>query len=151
MVIDGGKGQLGAAVAAARALGQEELPMIGLAKREEEVFFPGRSEPLRLPRRSPSLRLLQRARDEAHRFGLAYNRNRRKARTITSALLEIKGVGPERRHRLLERFGSLAGVRSASVAEIAEVPGFSSALARRVLQALEDAPQPPTPHPEPPL
>ena len=151
MVIDGGKGQLGAAVAAARALGQEELPMIGLAKREEEVFFPGQSEPLRLPRRSPSLRLLQRARDEAHRFGLAYNRNRRKARTITSALLEIKGVGPERRHRLLERFGSLAGVRSASVAEIAEVPGFSAALARRVLQALEDSPQSPTPNPEPPL
>jgi excinuclease ABC subunit C len=151
MVIDGGKGQLGAAVAAARDLGVDELPMIGLAKREEEVFFPGRSEPLRLPRRSPSLRLLQRARDEAHRFGLAYNRNRRKARTITSALLEIKGVGPERRHRLLERFGSLAGVRSASVAEIAEVPGFSSALARRVLQALEDSPQPPTPNPEPPL
>ena len=113
--------------------------MIGLDKREEEVFFPGRSEPLRLPRRSPSLRLLQRARDEAHRFGLAYNRNRRKARTITSALLEIKGVGPERRHRLLERFGSLAGVRSASVAEIAELPGFSTALARRVLDALADS------------
>lgn len=150
MVIDGGKGQLGAAVAAAVALGFPELPMIGLAKRDEEVFFPGRSDPLRLPRRSPSLRLLQRARDEAHRFGLAYNRNRRSARTITSALLEIPGVGPERRHRLLERFGSLAGVRSASVAEIAEVPGFSTALATRVREALESVPQPPTPNPETP-
>ncbi len=150
MLIDGGKGQLGAAAAAAAALGFPELPMIGLAKRDEEVFFPRRSEPLRLPRRSPSLQLLQRARDEAHRFGLAYNRNRRSARTITSALLEIPGVGPERRHRLLERFGSLAGVRSASIAEIAEVPGFSTALATRVREALEDARDPappPTPNP----
>lgn len=137
MVIDGGKGQLGAAVAAAAALGMPDVPMIGLAKREEEVFFPGRSEPLRLPRRSSSLRLLQRARDEAHRFGLAYNRNRRTARTITSALLEIPGVGPERRHRLLERFGSLAGVKSASIAEIAEVPGFSTALATRIHENLQ--------------
>jgi excinuclease ABC subunit C len=137
MVIDGGKGQLSAAMAAASALGSSDIPMIGLAKRDEEVFFPGRSEPLRLPRRSPSLRLLQRARDEAHRFGLAYNRNRRSARTITSALLEIPGVGPGRRHRLLERFGSLAGVKSASIAEIAEVPGFSTALATRIHESLQ--------------
>jgi len=137
MVIDGGKGQLSAAVAAARAAGVSELPIIGLAKREEEVFLPGQSDPLRLPRRSPSLRLLQRARDEAHRFGLAYNRNRRKARTITSALLEIPGVGPERRRRLLEKFGSLAGVSSASTAEIAAVPGFSTALATRILNQLK--------------
>jgi len=139
MVIDGGKGQLSAAVAAAQAVGVSELPIIGLAKREEEVFFPGRADPLRLPRRSPSLRLLQRARDEAHRFGLAYNRNRRKARTITSALLEIPGIGPERRRRLLERFGSLAGVSSASPAEIAAVPGFSTALADRILEHLRAA------------
>lgn len=136
MVIDGGKGQLGAAIAAARQAGVSELPIIGLAKREEAVFLPGRPDPLKLPRRSPSLRLLQRARDEAHRFGLAYNRNRRKARTITSALLEIPGVGPERRRRLLERFGSLAGVKSASPAEIASVPGFSTALATRILEYL---------------
>ena len=150
MVIDGGKGQLGAAIAAAAALGMPEVPMIGLAKREEEIFFPGRNEPLRLARRSSSLRLLQRARDEAHRFGLAYNRNRRSARTITSALLEIPGVGPERRHRLLERFGSLAGVKSASIAEIAEVPGFSTALATRVREALEGVIQPPPPNSQPP-
>ncbi|HEV8598258.1 MAG TPA: excinuclease ABC subunit UvrC [Gemmatimonadales bacterium] len=136
MVIDGGKGQLSAALAAARAAGVSELPIIGLAKREEEVFLPGRPDPLKLPRRSPSLRLLQRARDEAHRFGLAYNRNRRKARTITSALLEIPGVGPERRRRLLERFGSLAGVGSATEAEIAAAPGFSKALAARILNHL---------------
>jgi len=137
MVIDGGKGQLAAAVDAAHALGLTQIPFIGLAKRDEEVFFPGRSEPLRLSRRSPSLRLLQRARDEAHRFGLAYNRVRRSARTITSALLEIPGVGAERRRRLLERFGSLAGVRSATIAELAELPGFSTELATRVLGHLK--------------
>jgi excinuclease ABC subunit C len=138
IVIDGGKGQLSAALEAATALGLGEIPMISLAKREEEVFLPGRSESLRLPRRSPSLRLLQRARDEAHRFGLAYNRNRRTRRTITSELLNIPGVGPTRRRLLLERFGSLAGVRSASVSELATVPGFSTRLAERVLLHLQE-------------
>ncbi len=137
MVIDGGKGQLGAAIAAAQGCGVPELPLIGLAKKDEEIFLPGRSESLRLSRRSPSLRLLQRARDKAHRFGLSYNRLRRSARTITSALLDIPGVGPERRRRLLEKFGSLAGVRSASAAEISAVPGFSSELASRVLDHLK--------------
>ena len=137
IVIDGGKGQLSAAVEATTQLGLEELPIVSLAKREEEVFVPGRSESLRLSRRSPSLRLLQRARDEAHRFGLAYNRKRRTQRTITSELLSIPGVGPTKRRRLLERFGSLAGVRSASVAELASVPGFSSRLAERILDHLK--------------
>ncbi|MBA3553858.1 MAG: excinuclease ABC subunit UvrC [Gemmatimonadales bacterium] len=135
-VIDGGKGQLNAALEAAARLDRGQIPMIGLAKREEEVFLPGRAESLRLPRRSPSLRLLQRIRDEAHRFGLAYNRKRRTQRTITSELLNIPGVGPTRRRLLLERFGSLAGVRSASVTELATVPGFSTRLAERVLEHL---------------
>lgn len=136
IVIDGGKGQLSAAGEAASQLGMGQLPMASLAKRDEEVFLPGRSESVRLPRRSPSLRLLQRARDEAHRFGLAYNRKRRTQRTITSELLSIPGVGPTKRRRLLERFGSLAGVRSASVSELASVPGFSSRLAERILEHL---------------
>ncbi|HEU4648459.1 MAG TPA: excinuclease ABC subunit UvrC [Gemmatimonadales bacterium] len=136
LVIDGGKGQLNAAVDAARALGVDKLPIISLAKREEEVFVPGRSDSIRLSRRSPSLRLLQRARDEAHRFGLAYNRQRRTQRTITSELLEIPGVGPTRRRALLERFGSLAGVKSATAQELAAVPGFSTALAERILEHL---------------
>lgn len=136
LVIDGGKGQLNAAVDAARALSVDKLPIISLAKREEEVFIPGRSDSLRLSRRSPSLRLLQRARDEAHRFGLAYNRQRRTQRTITSELLEIPGVGPTRRRALLERFGSLAGVKSATAQELAAVPGFSTALAERILEHL---------------
>ena len=101
------------------------------------MFLPGRPESLRLPRRSPSLRLLQRARDEAHRFGLAYNRKRRAQRTITSELLNISGVGPTKRRQLLERFGSLAGVKSASVAELAAVPGVSTRLAERILDHLK--------------
>ncbi len=140
MVIDGGKGQLGAALDAARALGVAELPFISLAKREEEVFVPGREESLRLPRRSPSLRLLQRARDEAHRFGLAYSRKRRAQRTITSELLSIPGVGPTKRRQLLERFGSLAGVRSATLPELSAVPGISARLAERILAHLKDTP-----------
>jgi excinuclease ABC subunit C len=121
-------------------VGETGLPIVSLAKRDEEVFLPGRAEPLRLPRRSASLRLLQRARDEAHRFGLAYSRKRRTERTITSELLGIPGVGPGRRRALLERFGSLAGVRSASLAELAEVPGVSRALAERIHRYLGEQP-----------
>jgi excinuclease ABC subunit C len=136
IVIDGGKGQLSAALAALQALGLGDRPVVSLAKKEEEVFVPGRSESLRLSRRSPSLRLLQRLRDECHRFGVTYNRKRRTERTITSALLEIPGVGPSRRRLLLERFGSLAGVKSATVAEIAALPGLSIRLAERILEVV---------------
>ncbi len=138
MVIDGGKGQLGAALDAARAQGEgvAALPIVSLAKREEVVFRPGQSEPLRLSRRSPSLKLLQRARDEAHRFAVSYSRRRRAQRTITSELLSIPGIGAARRRALLERFGSLAGVRTATAVEIASLPGFSTTLAERVLERL---------------
>jgi len=136
VVIDGGKGQLGAALDAARAAGREQLPIVSLAKRDEEIFFPGRAEPLVLSRRSPSLKLLQRARDEAHRFAVSYSRHRRARRTITSELLAIPGIGPGRRRALLERFGSLAGVKTATPAEIASLPGFSSKLAERILDRL---------------
>jgi excinuclease ABC subunit C len=136
VVIDGGKGQLGAALDAARAVGQTQLPIVSLAKREEEIFLPGRVQPLALSRRSPSLRLLQRARDEAHRFALSYSRKRRSRRTITSELLAIPGIGPNRRRVLLERFGSLAGVKTATPAEIASLPGFSVRLAERILDRL---------------
>ena len=136
MVIDGGKGQLGAALDAARAAGREQLPIASLAKRDEEIFLPGRAEPLVLSRRSPSLKLLQRARDEAHRFAVSYSRHRRARRTITSELLAIPGIGPGRRRALLERFGSLAGVKTATPAEIASLPGFSSKLAERILDRL---------------
>ncbi len=136
MVIDGGKGQLGAALDAARRAGLEQLPIVSLAKREEEIYQPGQAEPLRLSRRSPSLKLLQRARDEAHRFAVSYSRQRRSRRTITSELLAIPGIGPGRRRALLERFGSLAGVKTATPAEIAALPGFSAKLAERILDRL---------------
>jgi excinuclease ABC subunit C len=139
IVIDGGKGQLSAAADAAAALGLGHIPLASLAKKEEEIFLPGRSDSLRLSRRSPSLRLLQRLRDETHRFGVAYNRKRRTQRTITSALLDIPGVGPSRRRLLLERFGSLAGVKSATASEIAALPGFSVRLAERIHQSLARA------------
>jgi excinuclease ABC subunit C len=136
VVIDGGKGQLAAAEEAMTAVGSPSLQLASLAKREEEVFLPGRSTSLRLSRRSPSLRLLQRARDEAHRFAVTYNRKRGSARTMTSELLDIPGIGPARRRALLERFGSLAGVRLANVAEIAALPGFSTRLAQRILDRI---------------
>ncbi len=137
MVIDGGKGQLGAAVDAARVAQLEGLPIVSLAKRDEEVFLPNQPEPLRLSRRSPSLKLLQRARDEAHRFAVSYSRKRRSQRTITSELLRIPGIGPSRRRALLERFGSLAGVKTATPTEIAALPGFSTRLAERILDRLK--------------
>ncbi len=137
VVVDGGRGQLSAALAAAAAAGAAALPLASLAKREEEVYLPGRADPLRLSRRSPSLKLLQRARDEAHRFAVSYSRNRRAKRIITSELLTIPGVGPNRRRVLLERFGSVAGVRTATRDEIASLPGFSHRLAERILDRLE--------------
>jgi excinuclease ABC subunit C len=137
MVIDGGKGQLNAAQQALSEAGLGELPVASLAKREEEVFLPRRKEGVRLSRRSPSLRLLQRARDEAHRFAVTYSRKRQRQRTVTSELLDIAGVGPGRRRALLQRFGSLAGVRLATPEEIAALPGFSVKLAERILNHLD--------------
>ena len=138
VLVDGGRGQLNAAVAAAREAGAERLAFSSLAKRDEEIYLPDRAEPLRLARRSPSLRLLQRARDEAHRVAVTFNRKRRAVRTLTSELLTVPGVGPARRRALLERFGSLAGVRSASPAELATVRGISRQLAERVLEHLRE-------------
>jgi excinuclease ABC subunit C len=136
VLIDGGKGQLGVAREALDALGLGKMELASLAKREEEVFLPGRSEPLRLARRSPALRLLQRARDEAHRFAITYNRKRRSMRTVTSELLSIPGVGPRKRSALLHAFGSLQGVRDAAVEDIARLPGFSTAGAQKILDSL---------------
>ncbi len=135
-VIDGGKGQLHAAQDALAAIGLSSQPLASLAKKEEEVFLPGRSESLRLSRRSPGLRLLQMARDEAHRFAVTFQRARRAKRTVTSQLLEIPGVGPNRRRALLKEFGSVQGVREAGIDAVAAVPGFSKALATKVLTGL---------------
>ncbi len=136
IVIDGGKGQLSAARAVLEELDLAQQPLISLAKREEEVFTVGRSDPIRLSRRSPALRLLQRIRNEAHRFAITYNRNLRTRRTVTSRLGEIPGVGPARQTALLEHFGSLRALTAASSEEIANVPGVGPALARTIVEHL---------------
>ncbi|MDQ3698586.1 MAG: excinuclease ABC subunit UvrC [Gemmatimonadota bacterium] len=136
VVIDGGKGQLAAARAALESMGLAEMQTISLAKREEEIFFSGRIESVRLSRRSPALRMLQRARDEAHRFAVTYNRKRRTLRTVTSELLKLPGIGPRKRSALIHAFGSVQGVRDASPEAIARVPGFTLESARRVLTGL---------------
>jgi excinuclease ABC subunit C len=136
IVIDGGKGQLSAAYEALNALGLGDKPLISLAKREEEVFVWGRSDPIRMSRRSPALRLLQQLRDEAHRFAITYNRKRRTMRTVTSELLRVPGIGPVKRRRLLQEFGSVQGVREAGEDAIAKVAGFNVEQARKLLETL---------------
>jgi excinuclease ABC subunit C len=126
LVIDGGKGQLSAALAALDRIGIE-LPAVGLAKREEEVFVPGRSLPVVLPRRHAGLKLLQRARDEAHRFGLMHHRKARTRRTLTSPLLEIPGLGPATARRLLAVFGNAEAVLAATSQALAAAAGKASA------------------------
>jgi excinuclease ABC subunit C len=127
VLIDGGKGQLGAAAAALDELGLGEQPVASLAKREELIFVRGRDAPIALPRASPVLQLVQRVRDEAHRFAVGYHRKARAMRTLRSELDEIPGVGPARRRKLLARFGSLRGVRAASEVELARSVGRGAA------------------------
>ena len=136
VVIDGGKGQLSSAHAALESIGLGELPLISLAKRDEEIFVWGHADPLRLSRRSPALRLLQRIRDEAHRFAVTFNRKRRSMRTVTSALLSIPGVGPVKRRQLIQVFGSVQGVRDANLEDIAALPGFTRTSAQRLKDQL---------------
>lgn len=140
VVIDGGKGQLGAALKALRALGLERLPVIGLAKRFEEVFVPGRVEDLRLGPRSPGRLLLQRLRDEAHRFAVSFHRRLRSRALVHSALDEVAGVGPALKRRLLRAFGSVEGVRSASLEQLRAVEGVGPRLAQRLKQGLGGQP-----------
>jgi excinuclease ABC subunit C len=136
VVIDGGKGQLSSAHEAMTALGLGDRPLISLAKRDEEVFVWGRSDPVRMSRRSTALRMLQQLRDEAHRFAITYNRKRRTMRTVTSELLKVPGIGPVKRRRLIQEFGSVQGVRDAGEEAIAKVPGFNAERARKLLETL---------------
>lgn len=135
MVIDGGKGQLNAVLEVEQELGVE-IPTIGLAKQLEEVFLPGRSESVLLSRRSQGLFLLQRIRDEAHRFGVTYHRNLRSKRQRKSALDEIPGIGEKRRKALLVYFGSLERMKQASVEDLVRAPGMNRPAAQRVYEAL---------------
>jgi excinuclease ABC subunit C len=123
VLIDGGKGQLGAAVSALEELGLGDQPVASLAKREELIFVRGRDAPIALPRSSPVLQLVQRVRDEAHRFAVGFHRQARTRRTIRSELDEVPGIGPAKRRKLLSVFGSVRGVRGATEEELSAVVG----------------------------
>lgn len=147
ILIDGGRGQLNAALQALAELGVEDVPIVGLAKREEEIYRPEFPEPLRLKRDDAGLQLLQQVRDEAHRFAVDRHRRRRKARTLVSKLDQLAGIGPTRRRMLLTRFGSLEGVRQASVQELQAALG--PATGARVWEALRAGESDPDASPEP--
>jgi len=132
VIVDGGRGQLSAAVGALSELGISDVPLTGLAKRFEELFLPDRSAPVVLPRRSQALYLVQRLRDEAHRFAITYHRDVRGKRALRSELDDIAGIGPGRKKVLLKRFGSVRRIREASVEEVAATPGISRDLAERL-------------------
>ena len=135
VVIDGGKGQLAAAQRAMKAAGVD-VPMVSLAKRIEEVFVPGRSEPILMPEDSPGLRLLQQVRDEAHRFALRHHRARRGKGMTASALDSLPGIGPARRRAILQHFGSPERFMSASREELEAVPGLPPKVARDLYEHL---------------
>ncbi len=135
ILVDGGPGQLSAATEALAELGIGHQPVASIAKKEEVIFVPGRAAPIVLPRSSPVLQLVQRVRDEAHRFAVGFHRKVRARRTLRSELDDIPGVGPAKRRKLLSRFGSLRGVRGASLADLATAVG--AAMAARIRQHLD--------------
>jgi excinuclease ABC subunit C len=139
VVIDGGKGQLSAALAAMQELDLPRVAVIALAKRIEEVFVPGRADPILLAEHSPGLQLLQRIRDEAHRFAITFHRQRRDAAARSSMFDQLEGVGPARRRALLQHFGSAERVAAATREELEGVPGVPARTARRIYEQLHKA------------
>ncbi|MDV8023319.1 excinuclease ABC subunit UvrC [Rhodococcus sp. IEGM 1330] len=135
-VVDGGAPQVAAAAAVLDELGVTDVAVVGLAKRLEEVWVPGEEDPVILPRTSESLYLLQRVRDEAHRFAITFHRSKRSRRMTASALDSVRGLGESRRTALVAHFGSVANLKRATVAEIVEVPGIGETTAKSVLAAL---------------
>ncbi len=136
VVVDGGPPQVAAAQRALDELGIDDIPVCGLAKRLEEVWLPGQEDPVILPRTSEALFLLQRLRDEAHRFAITHHRSRRSKSMVESLLDEVPGLGEVRRKALISRFGSLKKIRAASVEEIAQVPGIGQRTAEAIVGAL---------------
>lgn len=132
VIIDGGKGQLSSALEVIRGLGLAELPVIGLAKREEEIFLEGRHESILLDKESAALHLIQRIRDEAHRFAITYHRKLRGKRNLVSILDHVEGIGPKRRQALWQHFSSLEEMKAATVAELAAVEGMNIATAEKL-------------------
>ncbi|MEI6176990.1 MAG: helix-hairpin-helix domain-containing protein, partial [Verrucomicrobiota bacterium] len=136
IIVDGGKGQLGMAVRELNALGLHDLPVVGLAKQHEEVFIPGRAESIRIPHDRGALKLLQRIRDEAHRFANGYNALLYRRRMRESLLDECPGMSPNKKKRLLEKFGSVARIKTATAEDIASIPGISKNAAEVILEFL---------------
>jgi excinuclease ABC subunit C len=137
LVVDGGRGQLNVALEVLDEYGlRDEVPAVGLAKQEEEIFLADRAEPVRLPRTSEGLYLMQRIRDEAHRFAVTYHRQVRGRQTVISQLDDVPDIGPRRRSALLKHFGSLESIRAASVEELAAVPGMTRRAAEQLKQSL---------------
>jgi len=132
VLIDGGRGQLNAALEALGETGTTSVPVASLAKEQEEIFLPDSPQPLQLPRNSPALQLLQRLRDEAHRFAISYYQRLHRGRSLGSVLDEVPGIGPRRKRALLRKFGSLAAIKQASVEELCALPGISPRLAEQV-------------------
>jgi excinuclease ABC subunit C len=133
LIVDGGRGQLNGALSVLRGAGLEPIvPAAGLAKRNEELFVKDRPDPIVLPRGSQALFLVQRVRDEAHRFAVTYHRGLRKKSAVQSALDGVLGIGPARKKALLRKFGSVKAVREASLEDIASTAGFTKKLAERV-------------------
>ncbi|HPO58048.1 MAG TPA: excinuclease ABC subunit UvrC, partial [Anaerolineaceae bacterium] len=138
LIVDGGKGQLSRAVAVLERFGLSgQVPIAGLAKQQEEIFLPGRSSSILLPRHSQGLYLLQRIRDEAHRFAITAHRKRRTKEGLVSRLSQVPGIGPVKRRALLTRFGSIETIRDASVEALTEVPGITPELAMALKTQLE--------------
>jgi len=136
VLIDGGKGQLSAALEAMREMGADTVPVASLAKESEEIFVPQKAESTRLPLSSPGLQLLQRLRDEAHRFALGYHKKVHKKEVFASALDNIPGIGPKRKRALLKHFGSVEAIKEASAEELASVKGMSQKLAQKLKEYL---------------
>ncbi len=136
VIIDGGKGHLSAAREVMLHLGLEQIPLCSLAKENEELFVPHTPEPIILPRNSQGLYLMQRIRDEAHRFAVSFHRNLRSKSSLKSSIDMVTGIGPKRKRMLLRKFGSLQGIKDASVDEIAAVPGLTRSLAVRLKQTI---------------
>jgi len=136
ILIDGGKGQLNAAREAMRESGVESVPIASLAKEKEEIFAPWKTRPIALPHSSPGLQLLQRLRDEAHRFAIGYHQRLRKRETFASTLDDIPGIGPKRKRALLKQFGSVQSIRTASEKELATAGGMSQSLAKKIKEYL---------------
>ena len=136
VLIDGGKGQLNAALGVLSGYGLDHLPVFGLAKQEEEIYLPGQREPIRMPHDAEGLHLIQRIRDEAHRFAITAHRRARRKLGLASTLEAVPGIGPKRRKALLQTFGTMDHIRVASVDELAAVPGMTRTVAERIKEFL---------------